>query len=187
MSELRVYEESGRPLARYAGFEEIRSQLAGIGVLFERWAASRQLDAQATQDEVIEAYRESVNRLMNQYGFRSVDVISMNADHPQREALRDKFLHEHTHEEFEVRFFVEGQGLFNIRANGRVYSVLCQQGDLISVPAQVRHWFDMGPRPHLKCIRLFTTPEGWVANYTGDKIADRFPRLEAPHYLPQAA
>jgi len=40
----------------------------------------------------------------------------------------------------------------------------------------------MGPNPNLKAIRLFTTPEGWVANFTGDKIADRFPRLEAPHY-----
>jgi 1,2-dihydroxy-3-keto-5-methylthiopentene dioxygenase len=187
MSELRVYEESGRALARYTDFDDIRTQLEGIGVLFERWEANRALDAQASQDEVIEAYRESVNRLMNRYGFRSVDVINMNADHPQREALRDKFLHEHTHEEFEVRFFVEGQGLFNIRTNGRVYGVLCRQGDLISVPAGVRHWFDMGPHPHLKCIRLFTTPEGWVAHYTGDKIADRFPRLEAPHYLQQAA
>ena len=188
MSELRIYDESARPISAHTSFDDIRSQLAALGVTFERWQATQELDAQATQDEIIEAYRDSVNRLMNQHGFRSVDVISMTAEHPQREAMRDKFLHEHIHEEFEVRFFVEGQGLFNIRHNGRVYSVLCQQGDLISVPANVRHWFDMGPRPHLKCIRLFTTPEGWVAQYTGDKIADRFPRLEAPHYrLQQAA
>jgi 1,2-dihydroxy-3-keto-5-methylthiopentene dioxygenase len=45
----------------------------------------------------------------------------------------------------------------------------------------------MGPQPRFKVIRLFTTPEGWVAQYTGEKIADRFPRLEAPHYLRQAA
>ncbi len=68
-----------------------------------------------------------------------------------------------------------------------MHGVLCTRGDLISVPAKTRHWFDMGPRPEFKAIRLFITPEGWVANYTGDKIADGFPRLEAPHYLPQAA
>jgi 1,2-dihydroxy-3-keto-5-methylthiopentene dioxygenase len=187
MSELRVYEESARPVAVYTTLQDIQSQLAAIGVQFERWQADRQLDEHSTQDEIIEAYRDPVNRLMHQHGFRTVDVISMNADHPQREALRDKFLHEHTHDEFEVRFFVEGQGLFYLRTGGRVYGVLCQQGDLISVPAKVTHWFDMGPQPHLKCIRLFTTPEGWVATYTGDAIADRFPRLEAPHYLSQAA
>jgi 1,2-dihydroxy-3-keto-5-methylthiopentene dioxygenase len=187
MSELRVYEEAGRPVATYTSFDDIRSQLEAVGVRFERWQADRQLDAHSTQDEIIEAYRDSVNRLMHENGFRTVDVISMTADHPQREAMRDKFLHEHTHEEFEVRFFVEGQGLFYIRTGGRVFGVLCTQGDLISVPAKMTHWFDMGPQPCLKCIRLFTTPEGWVAAYTGDKIADGFPRLEAPHYLLQAA
>lgn len=182
MSELRVYDESTKALGVYQNLAEIRQQLEAIGVRFERWEAAQVLDEQATQDEVIEAYREPINRLMNDCGFRSVDVISMSASNPQCEAMRDKFLHEHTHDDFEVRFFVEGQGLFNLRAGGRIYGVLCTQGDLISVPAGVRHWFDMGPTPHLKCIRLFTTPEGWVASFTQDPIADRFPRLEAPHY-----
>ena len=188
MSELRIYEESGKPVAAYTEFEDIRTHLEKVGVQFERWEASRQLDAHATQDEVIEAYRTSVNRLMNQYGFKSVDVISLQADNPNKDALRQKFLSEHTHDEFEVRFFVEGEALFYIREGGKIHGVLCSRGDLISVPSMVRHWFDMGPRPQFKAIRLFITPEGWVANYTGDKIADRFPRLEEPHYhLQQAA
>lgn len=182
MSELRIYEESGRPLSVHTDFEGIRSELEKIDVLFERWEANRQLDPDATQDEVIDAYRDSVNRLMNANGFKSVDVISLHAAHPQKDALREKFLHEHSHDEYEVRFFVEGEGLFNIRKNGRVYATLCTRGDLISVPAYVNHWFDMGPNPHFKAIRLFITPDGWVANFTGDRIADRFPRLESPHY-----
>lgn len=186
MSELRVYEENGQAVVVYQKFEDIRDHLAAIGVQFERWEASQPLDAESTQDEVIEAYRDSVNRLMNTYGFKSVDVISLHENHPQAEAMRSKFLHEHRHDEFEVRFFVEGQGLFYIRDQDRVYGVLCTRGDLISVPAGARHWFDMGPRPNFKAIRLFITPEGWVANFTGDPIAERFPRLEAPHYL-QAA
>jgi 1,2-dihydroxy-3-keto-5-methylthiopentene dioxygenase len=96
--------------------------------------------------------------------------------------MRDKVLHEHTHADFEVRFFVEGRGLFNLRKNGKVYAMLCERGDLLSVPAGTTHWFDMGPQPQLKAIRLFAIAEGWVATFTGDKIADRFPRLEAPAY-----
>lgn len=182
MSELRIYEESGKPLSVHADFNGIHSRLAEIGVDFQRWEASRTLDAHATQDEVIEAYRGSVNALMNQYGFKSVDVISMQPEHPQREAMRTKFLAEHTHDEFEVRFFVDGEALFYLRAGGKVHGVLCTRGDLISVPAGYAHWFDMGPAPSFKAIRLFITPEGWVAKYTGDLIAERFPRLEAPHY-----
>ena len=182
MSELRIYEENGQPVASYTTFEAIRDQLERIGVQFERWEATKPLDAQATQDEIIEAYRGSVNRLMNQYGFKSVDVISLHPAHPQKDVLRAKFLSEHRHDEFEVRFFVDGEALFYIRDAGRVHGVLCSKGDLISVPANVRHWFDMGPNPSFKAIRLFITPDGWVANFTGDKIADSFPRLEAPHY-----
>lgn len=179
MSELRVYSETaGVPVKVLNDHADIVRELDKIGVLFERWSADRELDAIATPDEVIEAYREPVDRLMQKYGFQSVDVVSMHPEHPQKEVLREKFLHEHTHSDFEVRFFVDGEGLFYIRKNGKVYATLCTRGDLISVPADTTHWFDMGPRPTFKAIRLFTTPEGWVANFTGDKIADRFPRLE---------
>jgi 1,2-dihydroxy-3-keto-5-methylthiopentene dioxygenase len=54
--------------------------------------------------------------------------------------------------------------------------MLCTTGDLISVPAGMKHWFDMGAAPRFTAIRLFVNPDGWVARFTGDVIADRFPR-----------
>ena len=36
----------------------------------------------------------------------------------------------------------------------------------------------MGEEPHFVAIRLFNNPEGWVAQFTGDDIARRFPQLE---------
>ena len=136
------------------------------------------MPADATQAEVIAAYQADIQRLMQENGFQSVDVVSLNPDHPDKAALRAKFLNEHTHSEFEVRFFVEGQGLFYLHLGDQVYTVLCEQGDLISVPAGATHWFDMGANPHFKAIRLFTNPEGWVANFTGSDIANRFPKLQ---------
>src|SRR3569623_3109552 len=93
-------------------------------------------------------------------------------------AMRQKFLDEHVHSDFEVRFFVEGRGLFFIHADDKVYAIMCERGDLLSVPANTPHWVDLGAEPELKCIRLFTTPEGWVANYTGSPIAKSFPQME---------
>jgi 1,2-dihydroxy-3-keto-5-methylthiopentene dioxygenase len=184
MSELRIYKDSepGKPEKTLHSFESMRDELAKIGVEFERWTASKQLDPQATQDEVIEAYRAPIDKLMRKYGFKSVDVISMYPDHPKKQEMREKFLSEHVHEDFEVRFFVEGRGLFNLHVKGKVYAMLCERGDLLSVPANTTHWFDMGPEPVLKAIRLFAIPEGWVAKFTGDPIADKFPRLETPNY-----
>ena len=156
----------------------IATKLHGIGVRFERWQANKPLTDDFSNEEIIAAYQDSVDRLMTDYGFKSADVVALTPGHPDKVALRNKFLDEHTHSDFEVRFFVEGKGLFYIHANSRIYGVMCEQGDLISVPANTPHWFDMGEEPQFKCIRLFTTPEGWVANYTGNHIAAEFPTFE---------
>ncbi len=179
MSRLTIYpEDAGEAIEVLEDGEAIAERLAAIGVRFERWQADRPLAADAGEADILAAYAGPVARLKDEYGFASADVVRLTPDHPDREALRAKFLDEHTHSDFEVRFFVEGSGLFYLHAGGRVHAVLCEQGDLISVPAGTPHWFDMGERPHFTCIRLFTTPEGWVAQYTGADIARAYPRLE---------
>ena len=179
MSRLRVYPED-RPDQgdTIEDHETIAATLNTIGVRFERWSADAELGPDASQDDVIAAYRADVERLMKESGFQSVDVIALTPDHPQKDALRKKFLDEHTHAEFEIRFFVDGSGQFNLHKDGKVFEVVCERGDLISVPDGTRHWFDMGPAPSFKCIRFFTNPEGWVAKFTGSDIAGRFPRFQ---------
>lgn len=180
MSRLRIFDDgnSGTPLRSFEDHAEIARELREVGVRFERWEASQPIAPGAAPETVIEAYRSDIQRLQREHGYQAVDVISLGTDHPQKEALRQKFLNEHTHAEDEVRFFVAGEGLFTLHLGTRVYEVLCVQGDLIGVPDGTRHWFDMGPNPGFVAIRLFTNPEGWVAQFTGDEIAQRFPRLE---------
>ena len=57
-------------------------------------------------------------------------------------------------------------------------SLKSEKDDLISVPANTKHWFDMGPNPTFTAIRLFNNPEGWVAKFSGDDIGSRFPVLD---------
>ena len=179
MSALTVYPDNQPQLGETAtDFIAIQNRLNAIGVQFERWTANCDFAADADQDTVLAAYSDSIDRLKRQYNFQSVDVISLGPDHPEKAAFRQKFLSEHVHADFEVRFFIEGRGLFFLHAEGKVYAVLCEQGDLISVPANTTHWFDMGENPKFKCIRLFTTPDGWVADFTGSDIAKSFPTLD---------
>ena len=180
MSQLTIYHQDtpNQPTLTTSNGEAIAEKLNAIGVQFERWHANSPLSHGAAQDEVIAAYREPIDRLMKENGYQTVDVVSLTPDHPNKTALREKFLSEHTHSEDEVRFFVEGSGLFCLHPNENVYAVLCEKGDLISVPDGTPHWFDMGTQPHFACIRLFSNPEGWVANYTGEKIADLVPNME---------
>ena len=179
MSALTVYLDNQPQYGElYTDFTAIQNQLKNIGVQFERWTASCKLSADADQTSVLSAYADSIDRLKQQYGFQSVDVIKLNPDHPEKAAFRQKFLAEHIHDDFEVRFFVEGRGLFYLHVDDNVYAVLCEQGDLISVPAKTTHWFDMGENPGFTCIRLFTTPDGWVADFTGSEIAKTFPTFD---------
>lgn len=162
----------------FTDYQIIQSQLTAIDVQFERWQADHPIPANAEQAEILKAYEKPVKDLMERFGFRSVDVVSLQPDHPDKAAFRQKFLDEHIHEDFEVRFFVAGSGLFYLHVGNQVYAVLCEQGDLISVPAGVTHWFDMGANPNFKCIRFFTTPEGWVAKFTASEIAKTFPTFD---------
>jgi 1,2-dihydroxy-3-keto-5-methylthiopentene dioxygenase len=181
MSQLRIYAEDRPDEVLYASadFPALQARLAQAGVRFERWQATADLQPGASQDAVIAAYRSDIDRLFAEGGYQAVDVISLNASHPDKAALRQKFLNEHTHAEDEVRFFVGGQGLFTLHLGTEVLEILCVKGDLIAVPAGTRHWFDMGPEPNFIAIRIFTNPAGWVANFTGSDIATRFPRLAA--------
>src|SRR5690606_39582121 len=63
-----------------------------------------------------------------------------------------------------------------------VFNVLCQKGDLISVPAGSRHWFDAGESdPFVKAIRIFIDTSGWVPHYTGSDIDRKSTRLNSSH------
>ncbi|WP_305907371.1 cupin [Methylomarinum sp. Ch1-1] len=179
MSRLTIYNDRNPELnSRFTDFDAIAGKLNEIGVQFERWQTDAEFAADADSDTVLAAYQDSIERLKQQYQFQSVDVIALKPDHPDKATLRQKFLDEHTHADFEIRFFVEGCALFYLHIKDRVYAVLCEQGDLISVPANTPHWFDMGENPDFKCIRFFTTDEGWQAQSSGDDIAKRFPTFE---------
>jgi 1,2-dihydroxy-3-keto-5-methylthiopentene dioxygenase len=179
-STLRVFDESDgtKSLVDTTDRDEIARILGARGIVFEQWEASAPLGAESGQDEVLTAYASDIERLKKQYGYTTVDVIRVGASTPNVPELRKKFLSEHTHTEDEVRFFVEGSASFYLRTGGKVHQMICTRGDLLSVPANTTHWFDMGPKPEFAAIRLFVDPSGWVANFTGDDIATRFPKYE---------
>ncbi len=179
MSALTIFsdQDPSAPVWESRDGDAIAAELSKIDVRFERWQADRDLGANPQPQDVIAAYQHEIDKLVEEKGYQSWDVISMRPDNEQREVLRTKFLSEHTHGEDEVRFFVEGAGLFCLHLNGKIFQILCERNDLISVPANTRHWFDMGGSPSFTAIRVFDHPEGWVAHFTGDKIADVYPRM----------
>lgn len=155
---------------------EIRTFLNERGVFFDQWTCDVVFQDTATQDEILDAYAKDLQPFMQKGGYQTADVISINALTENYEAIRNKFLAEHTHTEDEIRFFVDGEGLFWFHLEGEdVFNVLCQKGDLISVPAGTKHWFDAGEKnPFVKAIRIFIDMSGWVPHYTASEIEKRY-------------
>jgi 1,2-dihydroxy-3-keto-5-methylthiopentene dioxygenase len=156
----------------------ITEVLSTLGARFSRWEL-KELSAEPTQDEVLAAYREEIDAVNEAQGYTLVDVVSIVADDSpeyleQATTARQKFLSEHQHDDDEDRFFARGSGVFYLRANGKVNAVFCEAGDVISVPANTTHWFDMGTRPEYVSVRFFHDDDGWVGNFTGSEIAKNF-------------
>ncbi len=176
MTQLTVYEDSNAttPILHTQDVATISDQLEKIGVQFRRWQA-RTINPASSNDEILQSYQAEIEALIKEGGYQSFDVIHLTPDNPNKTSLRQKFLDEHTHADDEVRFFVRGSGQFYLHVEHKVYILLCQQNDLINVPAHTKHWFDMGVKPQFTCIRLFNDPKGWEAQLTGDKLAGQFP------------
>ncbi len=177
MSRLTIYPDDapGRPESVTEEPAEMAARLAPIGVRFERWDSPVTLSPDDAPETILAAYRPYLDTLMGTSGAGSADVIKLTPDNPAAPALRRKFLSEHIHSEDEVRFFVHGAGNFIMHVGGRIYDAHCTQGDLISVPKNTRHWFDAGEKPFFTALRVFTDMSGWVPEYTGDPVHERFP------------
>ncbi len=149
-------------------FKEIQTYLAARGVLIRQWQAEVPLAENASEREILDAYREQLKPYMAENGYQTADVITVNSQTQNLEQIREKFLREHTHSEDEVRFFVDGQGYFwfNFENGEPVVCVKCEAGDLLSVPAGYKHWFDLGEPAFVKAIRIFIDAAGWVPHYT---------------------
>ncbi|MFD9240518.1 acireductone dioxygenase [Streptomyces sp. NPDC059556] len=171
-------------LLRTRDEDAIAQALRERSVSFSRWPQRAEVTPQTSSEELLDAYRAEVDELCATRG-RPLSAVPRH--HPAGGAgwlerpppAPSTFLDEHRHAEDEVRFFAHGTGCFYLHLDDRVYAVVCEAGDLLSVPAGTRHWFDMGPVPDFCAIRFFEKEDGWVGDFTQEPIAEGFPRLDA--------
>jgi 1,2-dihydroxy-3-keto-5-methylthiopentene dioxygenase len=102
--------------------------------------------------------------------------------------MLNKFNSEHWHDEDEVRFIVEGRGVFHVHPVGRpVFAIEVGAGDLIRVPAGTHHGFDLCADRRIRAIRLFRDKSGWTPHYTQSGVDRDFqPVCFGPVYFPPA-
>ena len=150
----------------------VRERLAVVGIQFERWQPSHPVATDAAAEEVLAAYSAEIDRLKKEGGFVTADVIDVKPATPGLDAMLAKFSREHWHDEDEVRFILEGRGVFHIHPReggpdgGPVIAIEVGPGDLLRVPRGTWHWFDLCADRRIRAIRLFQDPAGWTPQYT---------------------
>jgi len=162
----------------------IGAELGARGVDFDRLPVVAGPGAIRSPEQILSDHADQVAAINADRRYRHIDVAAVrpnrgDADWPATAAAaRSKFLAEHRHAEDEVRFFVAGRACFYLHLEPEVFAVVCESGDLLTVPGGTRHWFDMGAAPDFAAIRFFEQEDGWVGDFTGDAIGERFPTLD---------
>jgi 1,2-dihydroxy-3-keto-5-methylthiopentene dioxygenase len=127
---------------------------------------------------VLAAYSKEIERLNAEGGYVTADVIDVKPDTPNLETLLQKFRTEHWHDEDEVRFIIEGTGLFHIHPVDKpVMAVEVGPGDLLKVPRGTHHWFDLCSERRIRAIRLFQDMSGWAPHYTNSGVDSNYQPL----------
>ncbi|AEJ40702.1 1,2-dihydroxy-3-keto-5-methylthiopentene dioxygenase (5-methylthio-3-oxo-1-penten-1,2-diol dioxygenase) (DHK-MTPenedioxygenase) [Sulfobacillus acidophilus TPY] len=159
---------------------ELIPYLAAHGIHYEYWPIDRLPDSLRTQktlsaeeqSQVIAAFAPELQRMSRDYGYISHDVVVLNTvSTPNLDELLANFERFHRHSEDEVRFIVDGAGVFTLEREGDLFDVTVYAGDLISVPRGTRHYFTLTETRNVKAIRLFQTREGWVAIYDEEAVS----------------
>jgi 1,2-dihydroxy-3-keto-5-methylthiopentene dioxygenase len=166
--------------------DEISQFLAPFGIWYRRFEGTDQLGDSPTDQEILEAYREPIEKLKTEGGYVTADVINIKTETPGLEAMLNRFNKEHFHDEDEVRFIVHGRGLFHIHpADGPVFSIEVVKGDMIRVPQGTHHWFDLCQDRTIRAVRLFQDMSGWTPHYTETGVDGKYqPLCFGPAYIP---
>lgn len=161
--------------------DQTASYLADHGVHYEFWPVDivpqtlrRQSGlSDADKAQVLAAFHSHLQRISAERGYIAHDLIVLSPEStPNLEELLANFERSHHHTEDEVRFIVDGEGVFTLTRGQDTFSITVSAGDLISVPVGTEHYFTLTDKRHVKAIRLFQTKDGWVAIFKEDSTVE---------------
>ncbi|TGK41507.1 1,2-dihydroxy-3-keto-5-methylthiopentene dioxygenase [Leptospira andrefontaineae] len=158
---------------------EVKSFLNKRGIEYDHWpvpSASHSLTDKLTlvDDEKEALLKNLDNRfetLKEKEGYQSRDLIVLHPQVPGLNEMLAKFDKVHYHTDDEVRYIVDGSGIFGFALAGEKFLVRVEKDDFISVPKNTNHWFTLDENKRIKAVRYFQDMSGWVPNYVEETTA----------------
>ncbi len=155
----------------------VSAGFSAAGVTYETWGTERMpagLSSRSLTDAekqaVLVAFGPEIARVSAAKGYKTADVVTLYPDTPNLDVMLAKFDKKHLHTDDEVRFVVQGRGVFTLFPvtgphHGEVIDAELHPGDFITVPAEYKHHFVLCADRQITAIRLFSDVSGWVAHY----------------------
>jgi len=173
--------EDGRSLT---DLETIALELAPLNVGLSYWTTgdNSELQQLLQRQALNDAEKEQVLVILDHYfeslktnlGYTSRDLIVLHPDVPNLDGLLSKFNNVHTHADDEVRYVIDGEGIFGfVRPDGSQVELTLQASEYINVPAGTEHWFYLTESSRVKAVRYFAGTSGWTPEYTTTAIKFR--------------
>lgn len=168
----------------YTQLADISRELASLNIQLSYWQIGQdpQLRQLLSRESLTPEEKELVLVALDGYfeqlkrtdGYQSRDLIALHPEIPNLDEMLAKFDRTHTHADDEVRYIVDGEGIFGfIRPDRTQVELTVQPEEYINVPAGTEHWFYLTPARRIKAVRYFIGTEGWVPQYTGNEIRFR--------------
>ena len=156
-----------------SGKEAVADYLRKRGLLYRSWGVGRikgplrnsYILHSGDQRSLLKLYAGEIMELKASQGYVTEDLVVLSNQTPCLDDILAKFSREHHHRDDEVRFVIDGGGLFTVRQDALIFDVVVEPGDLLVIPAYTRHWFNLMEERKIKCIRIFKDPAGWEAVY----------------------
>ncbi|TVP71039.1 MAG: cupin domain-containing protein [Leptolyngbya sp. LCM1.Bin17] len=176
MARLRL--ENGQVITDLAA---IATHLDPLNIQLHRWPVGDDADLQAllTQASLTDSQKETVLVALDHYfqqlqveqGYQNRDLIVLNPQVPNLEAMLAKFDKVHTHADDEIRYIIDGEGVFGfVLPDDSQVELTVEAEEYINVPAGTEHWFVLTNTRRIKAVRYFAGTDGWVPEYTDRPI-----------------
>ena len=143
--------------------EEVKVFLKKYGLYAEFWTP--EIDNSSLTDPLVK-YKNQIEKLKTKFGYASADCCTLDKSNPNLDKMLEPFKKEHHHTDDEVRFTVEGEGIFGVNPiTDSPFEIYVEPSDLLVVPAMTRHWFELTDKKNICCIRIFKENPKWEAVY----------------------
>ncbi|MBX9762204.1 MAG: acireductone dioxygenase [Pseudomonadaceae bacterium] len=158
--------------------EDIASTLARVGAQFAQHPVAQPVVAGTPGAEVLAACQVQVEHLLSHCGFAHADVLSLCDERGEGSELATTLAQPRLCESASALYVLAGRCLLALHIGEYVYSLVCEKGDLLQLPAGCVHWLDVGEHPRVALLCLFAGAQQAVFLPANSACAGAMPGLD---------